>query len=71
VNAICIRTDLRFVLFIMPGCSHSDFRVGGLTPGETKEIRGKIYVVDANVAALDQRYEQDFPEQVASRSVDE
>jgi hypothetical protein len=43
-------------------CIHSDFRIGGLVAGETKEIRGKIYLVDADVPALVRRYEQDFPE---------
>jgi hypothetical protein len=43
-------------------CIHSDFRVGGLDAGERNEIRGKIYIVDADVAALVKRYEQDFPE---------
>lgn len=46
-------------------CIHSDFRLGGLKPGETKKIRGKIYLVPADVAALVQRYQRDFPEQVA------
>ena len=45
-------------------CIHSDFRIGGLKPGETKEIRGKIYIVDNDPAALLKRYQQDFPEQV-------
>jgi len=45
-------------------CMHSDFRIGGLKPGQTKKIRGKIYIVGANVKALRQRYERDFPEQV-------
>jgi len=45
-------------------CLHSDFRVGGLAPGETKHIRGKIYIVPADVPALVKRYERDFPEQV-------
>ena len=44
-------------------CLHSDFRLGGLKPGETKEIRGKIYVVPANAEKLVRRYEKDFPEQ--------
>ena len=48
-------------------CIHSDFRIGGLAAGETKEIRGKIYVVDADITALVKRYEQDFPEHVTSR----
>jgi hypothetical protein len=46
-------------------CIHSDFRVGGLAPGETKKIRGKLYIVPADVNRLVKRYEQDFPEQVA------
>jgi hypothetical protein len=45
-------------------CIHSDFRVGGLTPGETKKIRGKLYIVPADVPKLVARYEKDFPEQV-------
>jgi hypothetical protein len=44
-------------------CLHSDFRIGGLKPGETKHIRGKLYVVPADVEALFKRYEKDFPEQ--------
>ena len=43
-------------------CLHSDFRLGGLKPGETKEIRGKIYIVPNDVKALLIRYEKDFPE---------
>jgi hypothetical protein len=45
-------------------CLHADFRLGGLEPGETKNIRGKIYIVPANVDALLKRYAGDFPEQV-------
>jgi hypothetical protein len=43
-------------------CLHSDFRIGGLEPGETKRIRGKVYIVPADVPALLERYERDFPE---------
>ena len=43
-------------------CLHSDFRIGGLNPGETKRIRGKIYIVGADVDALLARYARDFPE---------
>ncbi|MBI4625948.1 MAG: hypothetical protein HY736_22345 [Verrucomicrobia bacterium] len=46
-------------------CLHNDFRIGGLRPGETKNIRGKIYLVAADVAALVKRFEADFPEQAA------
>lgn len=48
-------------------CLHSDFRLGGLAPGETKRIRGKLYIVPADVAALVKRYERDFPEQAERR----
>ncbi len=44
-------------------CIHNDFRIGGLAPGETKKIRGKIYIVPADVAQLVKRFERDFPEQ--------
>jgi hypothetical protein len=44
-------------------CLHSDFRIGGLKPGETKRIRGKIYLVPNDMKAIVKRYEQDFPEQ--------
>jgi|GEM_PF-388577 len=43
-------------------CLHSDFRIGGLTPGETKEIRGKIYLTASDIPALLARYAADFPE---------
>lgn len=41
-------------------CIHSDFRIGGLAAGERKKIRGKIYVIDADAAALVARYQRDF-----------
>lgn len=43
-------------------CLHSDFRLEGLQAGETKRIRGKIYVVPNDVPALLARYSKDFPE---------
>ena len=43
-------------------CLHNDFRLGGLQPGETKKIRGKIYFVTNDVPALLRRYANDFPE---------
>lgn len=51
-------------------CLHSDFRIGGLKPEETKRIRGKIYFVPADVEALVKRYEKDFPEQVGGTRID-
>jgi hypothetical protein len=47
-------------------CIHSDFRIGGLAPGETKTIRGKLYVVPADEKALVVRYQRDFPQPVKS-----
>ena len=44
-------------------CMHSDFRIGGLKPGEMKRIRGKLYIVAADEEALLKRYRKDFPEQ--------
>jgi hypothetical protein len=41
-------------------CIHSDFRLGGLAAGETKNIHGKLYIVPADVPALVKRYETDF-----------
>jgi hypothetical protein len=43
-------------------CLHSDFRIGGLMPLETKPIRGKIYIVANDIPALLKRYEREFPE---------
>jgi hypothetical protein len=43
-------------------CLHSDFRIGGLAPGQSKTIRGKLYLTGPDVTALVRRYESDFPE---------
>ena len=48
-------------------CLHSDFRIGGLKPGETKSIRGKLYLTGPDVDALVKRYEADFPEHTRRR----
>jgi len=42
-------------------CLHSDFRIGGLLPGESKTIHGKIYLVENNVEKLLVHYRRDFP----------
>ena len=47
-------------------CLHSDFRIDGLEPNETKRLRGKIYVTAANIPSLLSRYENDFPEHFRS-----
>ena len=44
-------------------CVHSDFRIGGLKPGETKRIKGKLYILPNDVEGLLARYKKDFPEQ--------
>lgn len=43
-------------------CLHSDFRIGGLRPGERKIIRGKMYIVANDMPAFLARYARDFPE---------
>lgn len=48
-------------------CLHNDFRIGGLRPGESKLIRGKMYFLPADLTALVRRFEADFPEQAAKR----
>ena len=42
-------------------CIHSDFRLGGLKPGETKRAHGKIYLLENDVDHLLARYRRDFP----------
>ncbi len=48
-------------------CLHSDFRLGGLKPGEKLEIKGKLYLVNNDLEALLARYRKDFPEHAKSR----
>jgi hypothetical protein len=49
-------------------CVHSDFRIGGLQPGKSKKIRGKIYLMGADPETLLRRYEHDFPEQTMRKN---
>jgi hypothetical protein len=42
-------------------CLHSDVRIGGLHPGESKSIHGKIYIMKNDVPKLLGMYEKDFP----------
>jgi len=44
-------------------CLHSDFRLGGLGPGESRQIRGTIYLMTNDVPALLARYQRDYPGQ--------
>jgi hypothetical protein len=41
-------------------CIHADFRIGGLSPGERKAARGKIYLARNDVQHLLRCYERDF-----------
>jgi hypothetical protein len=41
-------------------CLHNDPRVGGLKPGETKKLHGKIYFLPNDPEALRKRYLKDF-----------
>ena len=43
-------------------CIHSDFRIGGLDPGETKKIRGKMYLLPNDIPALLALHKKEFPE---------
>jgi hypothetical protein len=49
-------------------CLHSDFRIGGLAPGESRTIRGKIYLMPADIPALLARYRRDFRGQEKGRT---
>ncbi|MGD9635625.1 MAG: hypothetical protein AB7G28_06625 [Pirellulales bacterium] len=44
------------------GCIHSDFRIGGLQPGERKKIHGRIYLMENDVEKLLEHYHRDFPD---------
>jgi hypothetical protein len=48
-------------------CIHADFRLGGLKPGETKKLLGKIYWTAADLDKLKARYEKDFPSAASVR----
>ena len=43
-------------------CLHNDPRVGGLKPGETRKLHGKIYLLKNEPEALLKRYRRDFPQ---------
>jgi hypothetical protein len=42
-------------------CVHADFRIGGLKPGETKRITGKLYLMNNDTPTLLRHYKRDFP----------
>jgi hypothetical protein len=41
-------------------CLHNDPRIGGLKPGETRSLRGKIYILPNDPDLLLKRYQSDF-----------
>jgi hypothetical protein len=41
-------------------CIHSDFRIGGLDPLQTRRLFGKIYIIRNNARELLARYRRDF-----------
>jgi hypothetical protein len=47
-------------------CLHNDPRVGGLQPGETKKLHGKVYFLKKDTAALLIRFNREFPNRTAS-----
>lgn len=49
-------------------CIHSDFRIGGLGPCETKWLYGKFYLLPNDIPLLLQHYRHDFPEGDGGRS---
>jgi hypothetical protein len=42
-------------------CVHGDPHIGGITPGKSKKVRGKIYILKNDPAELLRRYQRDFP----------
>jgi hypothetical protein len=48
-------------------CLHNDPRIGGLRPGESRKLHGKIYLLKNDPAALLKRYQKDFPPSASSR----
>ncbi|MGC8668010.1 MAG: hypothetical protein ACP5VE_07855 [Chthonomonadales bacterium] len=42
-------------------CIHADPRIGGLQPGETKRLKGCIYLIPNDVSLLTRLYRRDFP----------
>jgi hypothetical protein len=46
-------------------CIHADFRIGGLQPGETKRLHGRLYLLDNDIPRLLRLYRRDFPSAAA------
>jgi hypothetical protein len=47
-------------------CIHNDPRVGGLKPGETRKLFGKVYILKNDPKELLKRYRRDFHQTVAT-----
>jgi len=43
-------------------CIHADFRIGGLKAGETKRLRGRLYLMGNDIPRLLRLYHRDFPD---------
>jgi hypothetical protein len=67
----CFSADHRFILAtawdrtheLFQGvivCIHNDPHVGGLEPGQTKRLRGKVYILPNDPDRLLKRYRRDF-----------
>ena len=76
VNGIigCVSVDDRYLLAmawdqtqeLFQGvivCLHNDPRVGGLKPGEIKQLHGKVYLLPNDPKVLFKRYEREFKRQ--------
>jgi hypothetical protein len=44
-------------------CLHSDPHIGGLAPGQTRQIRAKIYLMTNDIPKLLETWRRDFPEE--------
>jgi len=69
----CVSADDRFLLAtawdrtqeLFQGvivCIHNDPRIGGLKPGESRRLKGKLYFMKYDPAALLERYHREFGE---------
>jgi hypothetical protein len=76
----CVSADGRWIMGVVwepyqevfqgvVSCIHADFRIGGLLPGESKTIRGRLYVLEGDKAALLAAYRRDFPDEAVGLGV--
>lgn len=76
----CVSADDRWVLGVawepyqevfqgVVTCMHTDFAIGGLAAGETKTIRGRLYLLTGDEQALLAAYRRDFPAQADGLTV--